>query len=493
MNKNLKVFGNKEATVRALFCCPLGIHWDYCATSLFRFVAHDPQELSPGNIMKALGNITIADHLTDIKVFVGNEIVLQGKLLGHLVVEIQPLPLNFQVGLGYQQPGLAPSVRALGLGTQTLLPLGQTVFALFEVSRISNHRPIGERCEGSDAHVDAHRIRWGLSWLDLPYITAEDSIPLATDTLDSDSLNSALDRPMQVDTDFTYILDVELICKPDSVTIRGKGDRAKTIPALESRITRILSIPAPVEECLEGLIEASQDILGGREVQGGTPRVFLPDTLDLIGLVIVVEGNSAFPSITFFLECCIIEGAGNIQQAGQGFILRPVGVQPIYEGLSHSLSLLSLYVFSDCCLADLPYSSNIVAARPKAGETRTEFGKLGSHNMRRISFELAYNVLDCLCRSSGNEYMNMIRHDFYHLQFDAKLLRLQTKKFLQTNCNIAHKYLLPIFGAPYQMILDIVDAPCVALISFCHAPNCTDDNKLGQYVSRKEGCNSSAT
>src|SRR2546425_10753706 len=70
---------------------------------------HPTEEVPPCRIMDALGELMILDQVTDLQVFVGNQVVRRDERVRRLTGEIFTLPLHFQ--RGFREASSCPSAR----------------------------------------------------------------------------------------------------------------------------------------------------------------------------------------------------------------------------------------------------------------------------------------------------------------------------------------------------------------------------------------------
>ena len=70
-------------------------------------ISFDPvQELAPCGVMDALGKLVVLDHIADLKMLVGNQVVRRDKRVRCFASEIFTLPLHFQIGFSQALSGL---------------------------------------------------------------------------------------------------------------------------------------------------------------------------------------------------------------------------------------------------------------------------------------------------------------------------------------------------------------------------------------------------
>jgi len=476
---------DRETTLGAQYRCPLGIHSDNRATSLFRFVAQYPQELPPGSIANALGQAVIPDHAFDIQALVGDEVILLSQLSRRLMFKIKPLSLHFEVRLSYQEPNLSSSMRAFDLGRKPSLSLNQQLLSSSEIPGVINHAAIGKHDKGFKPKVYPHWLITSWLYLWVWQLTTEDGIPLPTVPFKADCFNYPLDRAMQLDTDSPYILDIQLVCESNAIAIGREGDRVEAVSGLKARISWLLSCLDSTKEGFEGLIQASQDILSSRVVESSTPSILLTDLLELVSLVIVVERDPEPPGIPSLLEGSVVEEPGNIQQLSKCSILSPISEQPVDESLPHLFTFLSLDILPDRIFTDVSHCPSVIAPRPETREFRAELVKLSSQYSRRVALELIHDMLNCFSRLTSDKYMNVVWMNLHYLNLNAHLLRLKVKQFAQTLSNLWSKHLFPILRTPDQVILDIKDTTSVSLISVAHRHYYTTVNKICQTLLDK--------
>jgi hypothetical protein len=477
---------DRETTLGAQYRCLLGIHGDRCATSLFRFVAQDTEELTPSSIANALSQAVIFDHASDIQILVGDEVILLSQLSGYLMFKIKPLSLHLKVSFSYQDSSLPSPMRAFDPTRKPSLSLSQQLLTMSKILGIVYHRVIREHGEGLQADINPYGVDAGLLFWLVCQFTTEDGIPLTTETFEADCLNYPFDRAMQPDTDSPHILDVELISEPNAIAISREGDRVEAVSGLKTRITWLFSCLNSMKEGFERLIQSSQHILSSRVVESSTPGILLADLFELVSLVIVVSRDTLLPGITSLLESSVIEETSDIQETSQCSILSPVGIQPIDESLPHLLPLLSLDIFPDRILADMPHCSSVVAPRPETGEFSPKFGKLRTQDMRRVTLKLVDDMLNCLGRLTSDKYVNVVGVNLHYLNLNTHLLRLKVKQLAQTLSDLWSKHLFPILRTPDQVILDVVNTTSVSLISVAHRHYYTTVNSIYQALLGKE-------
>ena len=118
-----------------------------------------------------------------------------------------------------------------------------------------------------------------------------------------------------------------------SVSVRGKRDAVVAPAGFEARKSRFLSLFQATKERFERLIQTLQNVLSTVTV-GQTEVTRLTNLSELSGLVVVADAL-AMPSIGLdaFLKCGVVETGRFRQLSRQGFRLRLVRIQPVFEGL----------------------------------------------------------------------------------------------------------------------------------------------------------------
>lgn len=101
-------------------------------------VVHPLEENPPSSIMDTLGEMVIANHIANLKVFIGNQVVRRDQRVCLFAGKIFTLPLNLQIALcqGFSSPlaVLAPLMLARELAMQAL----EFLFSFSIVARVLN-------------------------------------------------------------------------------------------------------------------------------------------------------------------------------------------------------------------------------------------------------------------------------------------------------------------------------------------------------------------
>lgn len=456
-----EALGNRKPAIRTADRSAFGVDGDRCATSFFRFVAQDSQEVAPRGIGDTLCQSMILEHVVDPQVLVEDEIVVIDKPSGSLMSEILSLSPDLQMRLGDKQASFAPTAGTSGFSGKHTLPLSQHLLTLLKAARILDNSVrvgagIGERSERrkADIHPDVIgdcALRWGV-----PGVTDDDGVPLAADLLDGDRLDLALSLAMQLDLNPADVLDTELVGQGNAIAICRERHRIEPISALEARISRLLAALAAFEKRLECLIETAEDILSSRVVKNATPLVFLSDPLNLVCLIVVVNRNAVSPCVSPLLKGGIVEKASDIKQTRQSFVLASVRIQTKNESLAHLLALLFLDVTLDSLRRDVSSSADIVRARPEVRQSALEGGELFTQLMCAASFNTVHDLLrgECRGKAAKQVYVIWLDRDIQHLATHVSCLL--SDHTLQPNRNVASQYTSSELRYPDEVIIHVV-------------------------------------
>ena len=102
-------------------------------------IALEPlEEYPPTCIMDRLGQLAVAYHVLDLKVFIGNQVVRRDIRVCHLAGKILTLPLNLQMLLGKCFSGLFPVSRFLLFTRESPLQTCKLLLSFAIVSGVGN-------------------------------------------------------------------------------------------------------------------------------------------------------------------------------------------------------------------------------------------------------------------------------------------------------------------------------------------------------------------
>jgi len=204
----------------------------------------------------------------------------------------------------------------------------------FVVSGVFNLGPIRQSGEGRQSHIKTDFFGRSRQIFRLTF-DAQHSIPPSGLALDSDGFDLAFYWTMRLDFNGAYTLQPQfgVVEHFAAVTITGEGDAVIATDGAESRIAGLLTILYATKECIESLINATQDILATREV-GKSQIASGPDLFQLIGLIAIVDRfiRDAI-GVATLLNSGVVEAAGFGQLAINRDNLSGVRIEPLFEVL----------------------------------------------------------------------------------------------------------------------------------------------------------------
>lgn len=165
-----------------------GIHTQYHATSLCRFVTQDLEELSPSGIVNLSGQHAASESLDGQRFDIDHAVGVD-QASRRLVVKIPTLVANLCMGSLEQRHCLAPSLRAALASGHTALGEAQLRLCLLVPARIFNDRTIAQHSKTRKPQVDADVFIQNTvgKVFDLH---AETDVPASRFTLDADGLDT---------------------------------------------------------------------------------------------------------------------------------------------------------------------------------------------------------------------------------------------------------------------------------------------------------------
>jgi len=317
---------------------PVGVNLNQLPTSFLHFVGELGKERTPACITDRLSQHTSGQRF-DIQILDGDKAVVIGNLPAKFMLEIRTLVTDAGVGLLEQPDGLSPAGAAfLTLGDLPLTP-AQLPQSRFEVTGISHQLSIGEGGEGTKPHIDTYSLRRRQGGTNIDNYT-EAGVPLPGFMLQGKGLNLTGNRAVHLQSDDADSLGFKpaSVRQVAAVSPGGKSIAVKSIPGLETRISRFLPCLHPAEESPEGLVNPPEHILAGGVVgQFKVTRVSY--LLELVRLVVVVKAQFLHsPRLAAFLESGIIQRASLIKLMLKSFCLLSVWVKAILKSPTQKLS-----------------------------------------------------------------------------------------------------------------------------------------------------------
>ena len=120
-------------------------------------IARDPlEERPPASVMDRFGNLTVANHIADLKVFIGNQVARRDKRVCLLAGKIFTLPLHFQMLLRQVFPGFLPIGRFLLFSRETATQPLEFLLSFAVVPWVVYRIALGVGQEGFEPNIYAN-------------------------------------------------------------------------------------------------------------------------------------------------------------------------------------------------------------------------------------------------------------------------------------------------------------------------------------------------
>ncbi|MFZ2095129.1 MAG: hypothetical protein WAV05_00700, partial [Anaerolineales bacterium] len=246
------------------------------------------------------------------------------------------------------------------------------------------------------------------------------------------------------------------------------------------------------EESGVGFVQAAKHMLQAGRVQlAERVRVSPTQITEMRPLRSIANALARFP-IGFYalFQGGVVDQSGLPEQKVQSFSLLGAWAKEILVGTQHGLArFLHFDIPSHGLLGNLPHPAHIVAVAPHAWKTGAQFRLFQTQHSRPIPLERMVKTLWRFARVTGNEHMNMIRHDFHcfdgHIQFLGFLVQ-QVRQILR---NPVNQHFTSIFWTPDEVNFVRKDTACIASIAWVnHRTSVLQNSSFVNYLTcRKEG------
>jgi len=348
MNTNAESFTNNRTATRAGLGGMPGINTHDLCTSLFRFVPKEGKQLTPGDVVYALGEVATR-QAEDAQVLDPYQGELDYETASELVIEVPPLVGNPFVSLGHLSGGIAVPGRAFLSARHTALlhtqiPLSLTV----ETGGFDTlTRREGGNCR--HAQVDAHRLAGMLDWNGVRQFKLKTDEPAFAVSVPGNDCGLDLrlggDRAMQENADVADVLNPKTtVLGPAYTVTESVLNRPPAAAGFEPGIARRLTPLDAAKESGKGFVQAAEGLLHRREVEQHQPVVVGSDVLDLHRLVVVVDGHPTRPpEVAAFVEGIVVEPAVHFDDALQGLCLFLVRLNSVPITAYHELSIAQTF------------------------------------------------------------------------------------------------------------------------------------------------------
>jgi hypothetical protein len=338
MNSNTQSLGNYFTTSRAYLGCVLGVDFNQCSTGSFRLVSQVIEELRPCCIVNELiENFGSVNHFAWLKLLNDNEAKGIHNITAEFVLKVCSLVTDFCVEFTKRLLGFAGSLFGV-----LSLKLFEFFFRMFQVLGVFNHITIGCGGKALDADIDTNLPVGSRKDARKYIVTGKAGIEAPILFLDRNSLDRALDFPVEFNSYGTDIHDVELaVFQLNAITIGWEGDRVEPVLAFESWKTGRVPYFYASKERLERFIELTKHILRTTTIKQSKLLVRTSNFFKGIGLVIIRDRLMPLPPAhDSLLKSAVVQEPGRVKEYGKFGILSGVGEQPVFERQFQLLTLL---------------------------------------------------------------------------------------------------------------------------------------------------------
>ena len=367
MHTNAQVLLDHRPTGRAHLRGVGGVHGHHLRTGTLSLVRQQVLELRQPRVLGAEGQVAVGGQKSEREVFQGNQPVGVDQMMRDLVPEVAAPIGDALVQTGNLVGGFAPAATALPAPRHAPLGDAQLGKAVAQPTRVVNRRPVAQRQQVMQAHVNAHRRTVMLRHGQVGCFEHQADIPFAQAAFEDDVLD---DRPVgqwtvNLDLDLAHVLHVAqrspAVVKTQLAAVAIAVFQAvETVAALEAWETRLLSGLQTAKERAERLIEAAEHLLhAGRVELTERAGVGVAQVAEVRPLLVVahtlarlfVDGDALF-------QRGVVERAPLPQQEVERPRLRLRRIQPIAVGANHAL------------LSFLLVNSNLIISREGKGGKR---------------------------------------------------------------------------------------------------------------------------
>lgn len=337
MNTNAQRFLNPVSAIGAVLGRVRGIHLNELPPGTFSLVRQFSDEARPPHIVNLLGQnaFTKADS---VDVLNGDKIVMADKVCRNLVLKIVSLAKDFLVHGSQYRDSFQPPIRTFLASSDT--PLSDPKFPLCGLieARVFDLRSVRESCKRFDTNVYTNlRVGGWKRLLSYP-VARKDRKPFRPFAFNDHFLNSPINRSAEFDFQVTDQRQVEFPVS-ESIALAVVDDRIKESLPLESWEARNSSCFHAAKERLERLVELAKRLYHRTTLNFKIFRVCVVSYFwNLFTLIQKRNSNSIqLPSVSSFLEGCIVEISEQIERPFKSFRLYLCGINTEFVRASHTL------------------------------------------------------------------------------------------------------------------------------------------------------------
>jgi len=474
VNSYSKRFCNSTTTLRTILRRASGIDSDELRTSFLSFVLNHVQKRCPTGISDTFGNVAARKSL-DVQRLDGNKAKPINDLSRQLVVKVVALVSRVFVQLADLAGQFFVLAAAAFAPGAPALQSAKFLFSGSEPSRVLDQLSCGQRGENLKSHVDPNGQLISDNGFNIGQLKLEDDVPASqVISLEDTRLDVGLvwQRAMLEQADQSDIVDVQLAIFQSQAVIIDEANRLVPSPTFSARIACLLSSFHTAKEATERFIQPAKGLLQRGKIAPGCILIKLANLLELVSLVIVVDPDlAALPRLAPFGKCIVVDSAMDLKHFVQELGLYATWIQAELVRQIHLATSLILNIARDRFGRDVTSCPDIVRTRPQARQTRFEHRIFLAQHAGRIAFELIDKVLDRICGRCSYEQVNVIGHNCQGQNVNLQCLCFLADQLLQAARNIWCQHGTAVLCAPYQVIVQIVDAARIFPVP--HAVNCS--------------------
>ncbi len=173
-------------TVVAFLRGETGVHSDDLMSSTLSLDFKNVEERAPRGVHDALGQGMVLDHVENVKLLNGDDLVLFGILVGRLILEIPPLTGNLEMRLCRTLGSFPAAMTPLLPSAHPSLLASQGLLRGAIETRVLNGVALTIRQKGLEANINPNVRMLALTWIVLDVwlrLTHDEGIPLSIRTV----------------------------------------------------------------------------------------------------------------------------------------------------------------------------------------------------------------------------------------------------------------------------------------------------------------------
>lgn len=282
------------------------------STSVFSFVFEFLKKRTPSGIV----NLFCKDafrHSENVKVFNRYQIVFFNQMRRNFVSKITSLILNLLVNFAKLINCLSSLIRAFLSAGNFSLDNPQSFLRSFKILEIVNLRCVRKSCKRFDSNVNADlfsRFRQDLFFI----FDGENYKPTRNFTLNRAGFNLSNHRLRQVNLDRSDFGKFKFVACQSESALR-KTERIKEVFAFETRKASFHAFFNSTEKGLESFVQSFENVLQNLAVNCFKVISNGFNLSELVGLLEIRNADSIqFPSISAFLQTCIVKFAAKVKR-----------------------------------------------------------------------------------------------------------------------------------------------------------------------------------